>query len=105
MNTGLKIKKILFKSSIFLNLYKTVVVEIPLTRKNGRSAGRKLVILDQENKVRIVHEYEGGRVESTRISQADLPVVVDDAAGKTSVLALFCSLTNFIKNVLEYRNR
>jgi len=59
----------------------TVVVEIPLTRKNGRSAGRKLVILDQENKVRIVHEYEGGRVESTQISQADLPLVVDDAAG------------------------
>ena len=58
-----------------------MVVEIPLTKKNGRSAGRKLVILNQESKVRIVHEYEGGRVEATHISQADLPIKIEDATG------------------------
>ena len=53
----------------------TVIVEIPMAN------GRKLVILDQENNVKITTEWNDGFTNTVNVDVASLPMVVEGENG------------------------
>ena len=59
----------------------TVIVEIPL-RIEGEKVGRKFIMIDQDNKVRIANEYFADDYQSAEdIDASRLPFVLTDNTG------------------------
>jgi len=59
----------------------TVIVEMPIKDIEENNVGRKFIIIDQENKVRIANLYADGYTSNEEIDADRLPYVITDFAG------------------------
>ena len=64
----------------------TVIVEMPIKDMESNETGRKFIIIDQENKVRIANLYADGYTSQEQIDADRLPYVITDFAGENIII-------------------